>query len=44
LNPIGKLEYMLKGVRRRTASTLGISKVAYQGEVEGKRVGFTQNI
>jgi hypothetical protein len=42
--PLGKFRYMLKGVSRQTASILGISKTAYQGEVEGKRVGWTENI
>jgi hypothetical protein len=35
--PLGKLRYMVKGVSRQTASKLGISKIAYQGEVDGKR-------
>jgi hypothetical protein len=42
--PLGKFRYMLKGVSRQTASKLGISKIAYQGEVDGKRVGWTENI
>ena len=42
-SPEGKLRYMLKGMRRGDASKFRV-RVTFQGEIEGKRVGFTENI
>ena len=42
--PEGKLSYMLKGMRRRDADQLDIRRASFQGELEGKRVGWTENI
>jgi hypothetical protein len=42
--PEGKLRYMLKGMQRRDADQLGIRRASFQGELEGKRVGWTENI
>ena len=42
-SPEGKLRYMLKGMPRADASTFKV-RASFQGEIEGKRVGFTQNI
>jgi hypothetical protein len=42
-SPEGKLRYMLKGMRRADATTLKV-RASFQGEVEGKRVGCTENI
>jgi hypothetical protein len=47
--PEGKLRYMLKGIHPRDAERLRvnglpISDVSFQGELEGKRVGWTENI
>jgi hypothetical protein len=39
----GKLQYMLKGIEERYAKQFGL-KASFQGELEGKRVGSTQNI
>jgi hypothetical protein len=39
----GKLRYMLKGIEERHAQQFGL-KASFQGELEGKRVGSTQNI
>ena len=39
----GKLQYMLKGIEERYAKQFGL-KASCQGELEGKRVGSTQNI
>jgi hypothetical protein len=43
-SPEGKLRYMLKGMRRRDADQLDIRRASFQGELEGKRVGWTENI
>ena len=42
--PEGKLRYMLKGMQRRDADQLDIRRASFQGELEGKRVGWTENI
>ena len=42
--PEGKLRYNLKGLSRRDAEEFNIRKTSFQGEVEGKRVGCTENI
>ena len=42
-SPQGKLRYMVKGINRTDASKFGV-RASFQGEIEGKRVGFTQNI
>jgi hypothetical protein len=42
-SPEGKLRYMLKGMNRADASRFGV-RASYQGEIEGKRAGFTENI
>jgi hypothetical protein len=41
--PEGKLRYMLKGMSRADANKFGV-RASFQGEIEGKRVGFTENI
>jgi hypothetical protein len=41
--PEGKLRYMLKGMQRADATALKV-RASYQGEIEGKRVGCTENI
>jgi hypothetical protein len=42
-SPEGKLRYMLKGMRRVDASRFRV-RASFQGDIEGKRVGFTENI
>ncbi len=42
-SPHAKLAYMLKGMRRAEAIKFKV-RASFQGEIEGKRVGFTQNI
>jgi hypothetical protein len=42
-SPEGKLRYMLKGMRRADASKFKV-RPSFQGVIEGKRVGFTENI
>jgi hypothetical protein len=42
--PLGKLQYMLKGIARADASRLGIRKTRCEGEIVGKRVGYTESI
>jgi hypothetical protein len=42
-SPEGKLRYMLKGMNRADAGRFGV-RPSFQGEIEGKRVGFTENI
>jgi hypothetical protein len=42
-SPEGKLRYMLKGMSRADATTLKL-RASFQGEIEGKRVGTTENI
>jgi hypothetical protein len=42
--PEGKLRYNLKGLSRRYAEEFHLRKTSFQGEVEGKRVGCTENI
>lgn len=41
--PEGKVRYMLKGMSRADANKFGV-RPSFQGEIEGKRVGFTENI
>jgi hypothetical protein len=41
--PEGKLRYNLKGLSRRDAAEFHI-RASFQGEIEGKRVGCTENI
>jgi hypothetical protein len=41
--PNNKLRYMLKGMNRRDAKRFGV-RASPQGEIEGKRVGCTENI
>jgi hypothetical protein len=41
--PEGKLRYMLKGISRRGAKRFRV-RASPQGEIEGKRVGYTENI
>ena len=41
--PEGKLRYMLKGMSRADAKGFRV-RASFQGEIEGKRVGFTENI
>jgi hypothetical protein len=41
--PEGKLRYMLKGMTRSDAKAFGV-RSSFQGEIEGKRVGSTENI
>jgi hypothetical protein len=41
--PEGKLRYMLKGISRRDAKRFRV-RASPQGEIEGKRVGCTENI
>jgi hypothetical protein len=41
--PQGKLRYMLKGMSIADANKFGV-RASFQGEIEGKRVGFTENI
>jgi hypothetical protein len=42
-SPEGKLRYMLKGMSRTDANRFRV-RPSFQGEIEGKRVGFTENI
>jgi hypothetical protein len=42
-DPLGKLKYMLKGLHPRDAKEFGI-RASFQGLLEGKRVGCTENI
>ena len=42
-SPEGKLRYMLKGMSKADANGFGI-RPSFQGEIEGKRVGTTQNV
>jgi hypothetical protein len=42
-SPEGKLNYNLKGIDPRHAKELGV-RASFQGELEGKRVGCTENI
>ena len=43
-SPIGKLNYMLKGMRKVDATLVGVLKTSSEGQIVGKRVGFTENI
>jgi hypothetical protein len=42
-SPHAKLAYMLKGMRRAEAIKFKV-RASFQGEIEGKRVGTTQNV
>ena len=42
-SPEGKLRYMLKGMSRADANRFKV-RASFQGEIEGKRVGTTQNL
>jgi len=42
-SPAGKLRYMLKGISRADAKRFRV-RASPQGEIEGKRVGCTENI
>lgn len=43
-DPRGKLDYLLKGMPRREAKILGIIRTCSEGEIVGKRVGYTESI
>jgi hypothetical protein len=43
-DPRGKIDYLLKGMRRREARILGIVTTCSEGEIVGKRVGYTESI